>query len=382
MKQKKIKCKSRQNFSIAHIAGDNSKLNGLESKGESENYGKTSLLSALRKLDGKLLGFLKNNSDKLRPCEISHLEDEEQLQQQSNMRPIDLASRKIKRSASKSVSEVSTRSVRKKKRQSSIGSYIQLDVTRQNMDMNSSPYYANQRYNSKYVYSGQDDSAATIHKRFQCAKPRLGQPKRSLQETSTNHLSLSRMGADESSFLPPGIPQIPLKNMLATQRPVTTKANGNRSFVAGLNRRDVIREESRSKLGNSSDSLQLPAQDQSMLSRSKSFKQIHNYPPQRMAEEVGPLHTIHSNIPASGTNQKLMRRPMTNLRSRINCHDNPHFSQKENIDILNVEPSRVAFKDQQSTKEPLSELSQYSNKPKPILKQPSDRKLTYLKQEM
>ena len=347
-------------------------------------FSKSSLLQVLRKLDGRLLGFLNVNTDKLRPCEASRVEEDETLALHASMGPKGLANRGTKRSASKSITELSTKTLRKKKRQSSIGSCIQLDLTKPTAPNHISPYYTNQRYNSKYVAPLVQGTTPSVQKKFQCTKPNLGLPKRSLQESSLRQQSVSRMGVDESSYLPPGPPTLPLRTSNLTSRPTYSRPCRNKSMIgSGCPGPSPFHEESRSRLGNSSDSLQLPQNNHSLLlSKSKSYKRFESMTNGPHFEEQ-PLNHLSSKELSTGTNQKLVRRPNTISKPRVGSQEQVVTIHKENIDIMNAaEPSRVAFKDMQSTREPLSELSQYSNKPKPILKQASDRKLTYLKQEM
>ena len=357
--------------------------NAAEQKSDPEK-GKSniSLIQALKKLDGRLLGFLKSNTDKLRHCEVSRIEEDEVVNLQTLMRPNDIANRVTKRSASKSISDMSTKSLKKKKRQSSIGSYIQLDLANPSTYNQTSPYYANQRYDSKYVGPIPQGSTPSIQKRFQCSKPKLGLPKRSLQEQSAQQ-SLGRMEGEENSYLKRGIPAVPSRPRGLNQRPASGNMCRNKSVLGSEAKRiGALVEESKSRFANSSDSLQLPPHDISLLSKSKSYKQIDSIAHGHLFEELAHNY-LSSKMLSKDNNQKLMRRPQTGSRSRIHPQESqPTAYNKENIDIVNVEPSRVAFKDVQNIKEPLGESSHYSNRPKPILKQASDRKLTYLKQEM
>jgi hypothetical protein len=150
---------------------------------------KKSLVSMLKKIDGKLLDVLRKNSGLLKKDEQKTLRVENILDDEACMIPKGLSSRRLKKANKSSECKSSRRKTPLTNRDSlKTTSYIQLDLSKNTLKNQQGIYLAQPNYRSTFVCTLADGTVPAIQKNF-------GKPRGSL---SNSLRSLKRIGKVDS----------------------------------------------------------------------------------------------------------------------------------------------------------------------------------------
>ena len=175
---------------------------GKGSTGKAQSKPKKSLITMLKKIDGKLLDVLRKNSGLLKREEWKDLKEEKLVEDDISMIPKGLSSRRFKKPSSSTESKSS-----RKKSASKVGdpkhasSYVHLDISKTSSANRLGPYLAQPNYRSTFVCTVADGSVPALQKSFPKPRPSLSNSMRSLKRMQISEAA--KHGPGQHSFLPP-----------------------------------------------------------------------------------------------------------------------------------------------------------------------------------
>lgn len=164
---------------------------------------KKSLVSMLKKIDGKLLDVLRKNSGLLKKEELKSLKENPVPEDETHMVPKDLSSRRFKKT-NKSSDCLSTRRQKNKSTTDlqNKTSYIQLDLTNNKLPNKQGIYLAQPNYRSTFVCTLADGTIPAIQKCFSKERVSLSNSLSSLKKIGKAE-SLKRLPLDPNHQISP-----------------------------------------------------------------------------------------------------------------------------------------------------------------------------------